>query len=290
MSLTVLVLALSSSVGWAGFDAMRKYLATRAPTVPLTCAVTGAQMIPFLAWTLLGGPWRLSAAYVVPGAVVLVLNIVANYAFVWSLSKAPLSLMIPYLSLTPVLTVGASALLLGERPTSIQTLGILLVVAGALWLALRCAGATDSSSRREVLGGSLAMALVALLWAITAPMDKIALRHATTSVHALVQTGGVSAALLGLIVYRGRGDELFELASRSKALAVATLFASVGLGLQLVAIQRTLVSLVETIKRAVGLVGSVINGRLLFAEPVTPGKLFAVSLMTVGVVLSLLEI
>lgn len=288
MSFAVLSLVLSSSIGWAGFDAMRKYLATRAPTVALTCAITGAQLIPFVAWMLLGGSWQLDLAYVVPGAVTLAFNIVANYAFIWSLSQAPLSLTIPYLSLTPVLTVGASALLLGERPSVIQILGVLLVVAGALWLALRGVGTVESSRRRAVLRGNVAMGLVALLWAVTGPVDKIALRHTTTAIHAVLQTGGVSAALLALIVHRGRAGELVELASRGKALALATVFASVGLGLQLVAIQRTLVSLVETIKRAVGLAGSVINGRLFFAEPVTSSKLVAVGLMTIGVVLSLL--
>lgn len=288
MSLTVLSLVLSSSIGWAGFDAMRKYLATRAPTLPLACAITGAQLVPFLAWMLLGGPRWLDAAYAVPGAMTLVFNIVANYVFIWSLSQAPLSLTIPYLSLTPVLTVGASALLIGERPTVVQTLGVLLVVVGALWLVLRGAGVAESSSRRAVLRGSLGMALVALLWAVTGPVDKIALRHTTTAIHAVLQTGGVSAALFVLTLHRRRGGDLIELASRGKALALATAFASVGLGLQLVAIQRTLVSLVETLKRAVGLVGSVINGRLFFAEPVTPSKLLAVGLMTIGVVLSLL--
>ena len=132
------------------------------------------------------------------------------------------------------------------------------------------------------------MTLVATLWAVTGPVDKIALRHTTTAVHAVLQTAGVAAALLCLTLHRRRGADLVELASRAKALTLATLFASVGLGLQLVAIQRTLVSLVETIKRALGLVGSVVNGRLFFAEPVAPSKLFAVGLMTIGVVLSLL--
>ena len=62
---------------------------------------------------------------------------------------------------------------------------------------------------------------------------------------------------------------------------VANLLSAVGL--QYLAILVWYVSLVEATKRAIGLVASVISGRIWFAEPITTGKIVGITLMTAGV-------
>ncbi len=54
---------------------------------------------------------------------------------------------------------------------------------------------------------------------------------------------------------------------------------------QLLAVKTVLVSVVETIKRFLGLSMSVINGRVFFGEKITRRKLVAIGWMTVGVFL-----
>jgi multidrug transporter EmrE-like cation transporter len=53
----------------------------------------------------------------------------------------------------------------------------------------------------------------------------------------------------------------------------------------MVALQWLWVAVIETLKRAFGVVGSVVFGRLLFGEPITGRKLAAMGLMVSGTVL-----
>jgi len=257
-------------------------------TVPLTIAVTAAQVPVFTVWLLIAPKQAVLPGYWLPGSVVLILSIAANLLLIRALSVAPLSLTIPYLSLTPVLTSVVAALVLGEWPTRLQWMGIGAVVAGAALLSF--AGLRRSASsleRARAARGRWMMITVASLWAVTGPMDKLALRHASVSVHALVQTGGIATVLAAFMALKGQLGQ-FKPFVRAPGLALATiLFASVGIGMQFTAIQLTLVSVVETVKRAVGMLSALLSGQLLFKEPLTAAKVGSALLMGVGVALVL---
>jgi multidrug transporter EmrE-like cation transporter len=57
------------------------------------------------------------------------------------------------------------------------------------------------------------------------------------------------------------------------------------LALQMVALQWLWVAVLETLKRAFGVVGSVLLGRVIFGEPITGPKLAAMALMVAGTTL-----
>lgn len=178
--------------------------------------------------------------------------------------------------------------LLGELPTPVQLAGIATVVLGALFLH---AGAGPGAG---VLGpfraflrerGSVLMVSVALMWSLTAVLDKVALDHASVPAHGLVQTGGVGAVLLIYLAARGRAGELADARHRPLVMGLAVVFATAAIAFQLLAIRVLLVALVETIKRAVGMISSVVLGRVLFGEAFTTRKMLAVLLMSVGTAL-----
>lgn len=280
-----ILLALGAALGWAGLDASRKVLVRDlAPTVLVVWLMVG-QALPFLVWSLAVGRWP-EPGYAAPGLACLGLNVLANVAFVHAVKVSPLSLTIPYLSFTPVFTTLVGVPLLGEIPAPVQLGGIGAVVIGALLLhgggAKEGAGwlAPFRAFARE--RGSVLMTGVALLWSITAALDKVALAHAPVPVHALVQTGGVGALLLLLLAAQRRLPELRQVRRRPGAYALAVVFATAAVALGLLAIQLVLVALVETIKRAVGMTMSVVVGRALFGESVTAAKLVAVALMAAG--------
>lgn len=281
-----ILLALGAALGWAGLDASRKVLVRDlAPTV-LVVWLTVGQALPFLVWSLAVGRWP-EPGYAAPGLACLGLNVLANVAFVQAVKVSPLSLTIPYLSLTPVFTTLVAVPLLGEIPASVQLAGIGAVVIGALLLhggGAKEAGAGWLGPFRAFARerGSVLMTGVALLWSLTAALDKVALAHAPVPFHALVQTGGVGALLLVLLGAQRRLPELGQVRRRPGAYALAVVFAVAGVALGLLAIQLVLVALVETIKRAVGMTMSVLVGRALFGEPVTAAKLVAVALMVAG--------
>jgi drug/metabolite transporter (DMT)-like permease len=290
-SLGALLLVLVSSLAWGGFDALRKLLVDRIPPLTLVCLLTLASVPLFGMWVAVDGMPAVGPGYAVPALASVVLNVVANLAYIAALRTSALSLTIPLLSLTPAFTALLAIPLLGERPTPVQGLGIVLVVAGALGLNLPVgervsAAAAVRSWRREP--GALWMVAVAVLWALANPLDKMAVERASGPFHGLVLNAGVALGTLAGLAAQGRLRELARVRQVRGPFAASLAVSAAALGLQLIAIQHMWVGLVETLKRGIGNLLAVLFGRLLFAEPVTGRKIAAVALMVAGVALVLL--
>jgi drug/metabolite transporter (DMT)-like permease len=280
----------ASSLGWAVFDVLRKRLAAAVAPVPLAALLALGQLPLFLAGVWLEGRPTLARGYLAPGLVALVLNTAASVLFLRAVQLSPLSLTIPLLSLTPVFTALCAAALLGEVPRPQQWAGIVLVVAGALALNVRAfrpgaLGGAWTSLWREP--GSPPMMGVALLWSLGGPVDKQALAFAPVSVHGAIQCGGIALALIVALAASGRLRELARIGGNRGSYAAALVAATAALALQFVAIQLVFVSVVEAVKRAIGMTSAVVIGRALFAEPLTAGKLSGIVLMSAGVALIL---
>lgn len=273
-----------SSLGFAALDALRKVLSRHVDPVPLAALLTMGQLPLFALWALAGHQVSVSSGYIAPGSATVILNVAANVLFLRAVQVSPLSVTIPFLSLTPVFSTLLGAVVLGERPAGAEAAGIVLVVLGALLVNLRC----DRGSPLAALShepGSLMMGGVALLWSLTAVLDKRALAFADVPMHAAIQCAGVAAALLVYLAARRRLPELGRVRSVRAAFLLSLVAAAVGLGLQFVALRLTLVGLVEALKRAIGMFLAVVVGRVAFEEPVTAGKIAGVALMSAGVFL-----
>jgi drug/metabolite transporter (DMT)-like permease len=286
-----LLLVLGCSLAWSGLDALRKVLTRHLSPLSLVLYLTLGQ-IPVLALWCLGAPLpEPSRRYALLAAASVALNILANLAFVEAVRRSPLSLTVPLLSLTPVLATALAVPLLGELPTPRQTLGILLVVAGAAYLG----GQTESSTAavswwRKVRGepGVPLMLAVAGCWSLTLPIDKLAMQEVAPRWHALVLSAGVALGTMLLLAAMGRLAELRFAPTAFGALTLAVLVSASALALQLVAMQQVLVGLLETVKRCIGNFMALAMGALLFQEPITVQRALALTTMAAGVVLVLM--
>lgn len=284
--LPALLLVLVSSLAWSGTDVCRKLVADRVRPFPLAFLFTAAAVPLFAAWTAFDGFPAVAAGYALPALASVALNVAANLFFFMALRSSTLSSTIPLLSLTPVFTALLGIPMLGEVPTERQWLGIVFVVAGAFVLNLPASGA--AAPRSPVSGldrGALLMVLVALLWSLTVPLDKIATARASGPFHGMILCAGVAAAVLAVLAVRGRLGELADVRNARWAFGGGLLTSILALGLQLMAIQEVWIGLMETLKRGIGNLSALVFGRLLFGETVTPRKLLAVGLMVAGVAL-----
>lgn len=258
-------------------------------TVPLVVWLVLGQTPIFLGWWLLTGRGSVHADYWLPGAIDVAGNVIANLLFIQAVRTGELSTTIPLLSFTPALTLGIAATLLGEVPSTWQLIGIGAVVTGAF--ALNLPGRFDLRSWwkriRDNRGGHL-MAIVALIWSATASIDKLALEHAPVPFHALVQSAGIALTLTVYLVLKRRFAELAGIRHHLNRYVWAVLLAALAMGLQLVAIRLMYVAFMEAMKRAVGMFGAMVNGRVFFGEPITGPKVVAVVVMTAGVLLIVL--
>ena len=277
-------LGLSAALCWAGLDVVRKALAGKAsPTALALFLMLG--VLPFLGvWAVADQTWVSDVRYWPPALASMAMNALANVLFMRSVQLSPLSRTVPFLSLTPVISALAAIPLLGEVPGSMHWAGISLVVVGALVLNSDLSDSWWRSVSHEK--GAPYMIAVAFLWACSTALDKLALGHASPASHAFLLSGGSATILLAWLLSRGKQGELREVVLAPRALlAVLIGFAVAALALQMLALQWLWVAVVETLKRAFGVFGSVVFGRLFFGEPITSRKVAAVVLMVAGTTL-----
>ncbi len=289
MTGVTLLVVLASSLGWAALDALRKRLAAHLRPTALVALLTLATLPLFLVWLAVAGGGRLSWLYLGPGLAAVALNVGANLLFMRALQVAPLSTTIPMLSFTPALTAALSALVLRELPGPRPLTGVALVVAGTLLLHGSPSATMGSGARRGGWrnDGPRLMLMVACLWSLVAVFDKAALAHAAPPLHGAFQCAGVGLAALGLLIARGRTQELADVRAVRGTLLVAAAISALALGLQFLAFQRTYVSSVEALKRTLGMLASLLSGRLFFGEPLGAHKVAGVAAMAAGVALIL---
>lgn len=287
-----LLLVLACSLAWGGCDLTRKLLAGKIRPMPLVVLLTAGATPIFLTWLLLDGVPLIRSGYWLPAVASVALNVFANLAFFLALRGAALSLAIPLLSLTPVLTTLLAIPLLGQQPTTLQGAGIVLVVAGAFALGLPERGAlTPAAAWRAWRSdrSALWMLAVALCWSLTVPLDKMAIDQASGPFHGLMLNAGVGAAVAVVLAGQHRLSELADVRKVPLIFFLGVVVTAVALALQLIAIQKVWVGLVETLKRGIGNGLAVAFGYFVFREVVTLRKLGAVGLMVAGVALILMR-
>lgn len=278
--LVPLLLVVACSLGWAGFDLLRKLLVGKVQPVALVFLLTIGSVPLFAAWAVVDGAWRPGPGYWLPALGSVALNIVANLLFLQGMRIAPLSVTVPLLSLTPAFATLLAIPLLGERPSGQGALGILMVIAGAIWLHWQ---PRDAASGPGTLKGGLMVAMTALFWSMTIPLDKMAVERAPAPFHGVVLTAGVAAGVLVVLLARGRLGDVGQVRAVPGPLVLALVVSSAALGLQLLALPKVYVGTVETLKRGIGNVMALLSGALFFGETVRPRKVLAVVLMAVGV-------
>jgi drug/metabolite transporter (DMT)-like permease len=273
---------------YAVFDLLRKRLTGVLPPAALLVWLALGQVPLFLLLAARGEGGAPGPGYWLPGLASIVLNIVANLAFLRALEIAALGVTVPLLSLTPVFATVLSIRVLGEMPSPIQMAGIVVAVVGAFALNFRPgAGATPRAMWRALVRekGSLLMIGVALCWSITPAFDKLAVGASSVYVHGLLLNGGVGLGALLWLVARGESATLRPRGAAAGALTASAVVGFVALVLLLNAYSVVWVGFVETVRRAVNSTLALVFGRWLLKETIRPAQVVAVVLMSLGVAL-----
>ncbi|ANM29380.1 hypothetical protein ABI59_06945 [Acidobacteria bacterium Mor1] len=276
-------IAFISGLAWAGLDISRKSLTRDTSAFVIATALTLGASFLFAGWMLFEAPRIDLEAYLLPGLLSILFATATQVLIVESVRHTELSRAIPMLSLTPVATSVFGVLILGEHPELLEWVGIGLVFAGAFALGVT----RDEGHRFKIDRGVALMLLAALSISAAAPFDKLAVQASNTSVHGMVQNAGGTLLLLGLLAWRRELPQLPGIFRRRPAMTLAVLLGFAAIALQFTAYQVTMVGHVETIKRVVGLVASLLAGATIFGERITLKKILTVAAMGAGVALLL---
>lgn len=306
--LTGFILSALTALLWSGLDISRKKLISNVTTWAAVAGLTAFQ-VPVLALILGAGefaavegavadvilagvPDDLTWTYWAWALGTIVLNLLANYLFFRSVDLSPLSLTIPYLSFTPAFSAFTGMIFLAELPDLWGWFGIVVVTLGAFFLN---PGNADEGPLAPIraLGselGSLYMVGVALLWSLSPVIDKLATTASNPVWHTAVIALGMSSSI---IAYRlatdGPEESVFaEFAAEWKLFMLCAVLNMGAMILQLAAYTYIEVAYVETIKRAIGVIGAMVAGYWLFGEREIARRVAAGVVMIAGVALILL--
>jgi drug/metabolite transporter (DMT)-like permease len=283
-----LAFTLVGAVSWATFDALRKRLAREVSPVYLGLLLPLAQAPLLALWAVTREPFGLPVTCLSPLAASALLNALALVLFLDALRLSPLSLMIPLLSFTPVLSTTLAWLFRGQAPGAAQYAGSALVVLGALVLG-RSGGAWKGLAVTAREPGVRRMMLVALLWSCTSVLDQTAVSLGAGAWYAPLVTAAVALLLLLWTLLRGQGRSFLQalrpLAAFPLLVGTAVVIGAAALAVQIEAFRWAPIGFIEVVKRGIGMASAVLLGWFLFGEPLNRWKGLAVLLLTLGVAL-----
>jgi len=228
---------------------------------------------------------ELDTVFYVITSVLLPLDIVALLLYLRAIQVSPLSLTLPFLSLTPVFLIGTSYLMLGEVPDKTGFVGILLVAAGAYCLNIHVVkqGILEPFRTIGKERGSVLMIMVALLFSITSNLGKIAVQHSSPIFFSTFYLFLLSFSLFLIVRFKSKNI-------LSKAVSHPLLFLFMGISMAIMMLTHLkAVSLVEvsymiSVKRLSLLIG-VVYGALFFKEKNIKERFLGSALMVLGIVM-----
>jgi drug/metabolite transporter (DMT)-like permease len=260
VEVTVLLVA---AFCWASFDIARKVLVKTNPPefVSLAFSVMVLPVYLLMGWyNFIVWP---PIDYYLPASFSAVFAAVGAVSFVRALRQGKISVLIPVLAITPVLSIVFTQLLL-DQSMPIAALALVLMMSFSLYRLLGSGGGL-----REP--GSFSMLTCAASWSLCIVFDKAALDYTSPWFHGAWLNASV-ALLLGMycmasgLAFRFTGKKSHWLFG-----AVCFLFAVL---CQLIALKGLPPGVVEATKRAIGTVIGLALGVWYFSENVKREQLF----------------
>ena len=134
-----LVLAICCVTSWGVWGFLAK-LTTAKGMHPVALSAVSSLTTALTAWGafffLAGAPWEKTYGHIPFALVVGVLGSMGAISFFLALQHGRASLVVPLSALYPAITILLSFFFLGERPTPLQGLGIVLAVIASLLLGM----------------------------------------------------------------------------------------------------------------------------------------------------------
>ncbi|MBI5526282.1 MAG: EamA family transporter [Deltaproteobacteria bacterium] len=278
------VLALVAAACTAAADVLTKKAAAGRPAHILALArwlyalPVLAVLIPFVETP------RLSPKFFGLLAVMVPLEIAAIMLYIRAITTSPLSLSVPFLSFTPALLLGTSALFLGERVPPSGLAGVLLVAFGAYCMNLPDLKKGLLEPFRAILRkkGPRYMLAVAAIYSVTSALVKFAINETGPYFFSVFYVALLAAVFVPVLAAAGR--PVTPVFAGWRALLPIGIAIGAGTIAQFVSYTMAPVAYAIAVKR-LSLVLGVIAGRVFFGEGGFAERLTGSAMMLAGVAL-----
>jgi uncharacterized membrane protein len=219
--------------------------------------------------------------------IALPIEILAIILYTKALKLSPLSLTLPFLSLTPLFLILNSYLILGEKVSTSGAAGILLIVSGSYLLNIGELRKGIFEPLRAIgrEKGSVLMIFVALLYSLTSSLGKMAIENSSALFFGSTYFIAVNLSFAPIAFIKGRsGIRPFMQQKKYLHLIIPGVFYSIMIIAHMTAISMTKVAYMISVKR-VSLLMGIAYGYLLFKEENIKGRFLGALLMLAGFIL-----
>ena len=279
-----ILICIISAFFWAAFDLTRKLSLQKINSVNLLLIFTLAQTLIFGSWVFYEDPFLNLKSYIFPGLILILISLFSALLFLKAIKQSDLSLTIPLLSLSPLFSSFFSFFFLNEKLSYFQYIGVFLIIFGTLVLYSKKITLGEIFKSFKVLAinnSAKLMIVVSLIWSLTPVLDKLCLEHSSINIHGLIQSFGLMILLIFLL--KKEKYEFLSLKRNWRLILITILTGIIATVLQFYAILFNYVPIMETIKRSIGQLSSVLFGKLFFEEKITKPKILGVLILSVGV-------
>ena len=276
-----------SAFFWAGFDITRKLSLKKISSTTLLFLFSLGQLLIFLMWIYFESFSINIKPYLLPAIVLIFIGVSSALLFLKAINQSELSMTIPLLSLSPMFSSVFSFLFLNEVLLKTQYLGIFAIVLGTLILYSKELTAKDFLNSWKVITKNKSariMICVSVMWSITPVLDKICLKYSSINIHGFIQSVGIIFFLLFLLI-KNTKNEIIKIRNHWKIILFTVLIGVIATILQFFAILNNFVPIMESIKRSVGQLSSIVFGNFFFKEKITESKIIGVLTLSTGIYL-----
>jgi drug/metabolite transporter (DMT)-like permease len=287
MTFTWVVLSLISAFTLATSDALtKKALAQSNEYLVAWFRLLFSLPLLLILWVFVPVP-EIDNGFYKAFLLALPLEIIAIVLYIKALRMSPLSLTLPFLSLTPVVLILVSYIILGEKVSFQGGIGILFLATGSytLYLPKIKGGIFEPFRAITKEKGSLLMITVAIIFSITSSLGKMAIEHSSALFFGITYFIAVTICFAPIALTMGSPALKGFISQRQfKALLLPGFFLSVMIATHMIAVSLTKVAYMISIKRT-SLIMGVIYGYILFKEKNIKERLTGATLMLVGFVM-----
>ncbi len=243
-------------------------------TLPFYCLALPFQPIPKIGWPF--WPALAMSTLILSFAVVF---------YVKAIKYSDLSLSVPILTITPLLLLVTSPIILGEFPSPIGIFGVFLIISGSYLLFFKNQQEGFFQPFRNLFKnkGARYMLAVAVLYSVGANVDKIGVMNSSPFWWSFILYSFVSLSLT-IVIFRKVENLGPQIKSSFLGLVLLGGCSAAALIFNMLAIKIALVPYVIAIKRTSVIITSLL-GFVFFKEPAFKGRIVAIVLMVLGVML-----
>lgn len=230
----------------------------------------------------------LDAAFWTATGIALPLEIIAIILYTKALKLSPLSLAMPFLSMTPLFLIGTSYLIVGEKITAWGGAGIVLIAAGSYMLNIHKVHVAILEPIRAIVKerGSVLILVVAFIFSITSSLGKIAIEHSSPVFFGCFYFILVTLFFTPIALIKTRGQNALKTKDIVPLVSIGITY-SLMILFHMVAMSMTQVAYMISVKR-MSLIFSVLYGYFLFQENRISERLIGSSMMFTGFLLIVL--